>query len=187
MIPGSTNLMMIGSSVPVSGGGGPSSWTTSWSTTLDSDNYGIGGYSFRVVFTEGMLTESGTYIRVTFVAASGGSFIVDHASVGERTGSMDTTATPTELKFSGASGFNLSAGSSITSDALLFTLDHTKNYMFIFDVNSSGNYAKYRVGTTTSYYAPGQASWNVANVNDSLYGGGAVVVYGISKVEVGTV
>lgn len=62
---------------------------------------------------------SPTQVRVTFKAPTLSSLILDHASIGIKAGAgnaWDTTATPVELKFSGVSGFNISASASITSD-----------------------------------------------------------------------
>jgi hypothetical protein len=53
---------------------------------------------------------------VRFVASSSASFKADNASIGKQSSTYVTTATPGELKFSGASGFTIPAGNTLTSD-----------------------------------------------------------------------
>ncbi len=137
-------------------------WQQTWAIALPSEA-GIGaGFSIRNIIPAADISLSGTTIRVTFKAPSGSSTIVDHASIVERSGStVNGTTAPTELLFSGGSGFTVTAGTTVTSDGLSFSLDETKDYLVIIDLNGGSPGVTFTSTSANSYIKAGAASYNV--------------------------
>jgi hypothetical protein len=140
----------------------------SWTGVVDSDeSANEAGVSFRQVVSATQLSQSGDYVRVSFQAcASTYKFQCDHVSIVEQSSGANGTTTPTEILFSGASGFNISAGNAITSDWLLYAIDETKAYIVIYDMNATGDnrYRHKADAATTNYYKTGAASYNSQTV-----------------------
>lgn len=164
---------------------GMKNWVTSFLMTLTGNGYDGVNYSHRQSINSSDLDRSGTSIRVTFQTATAEGLKVDNVSIGERDGaSANTVATPVELLFSGGSGFDIAADNQITSDALNFIIDKTKNYIIVVDCSSiaakDGN--KYKASTgNTCYYKAVTDSYNQASVSDfSNFDG---ITY-VNKIEV---
>jgi hypothetical protein len=126
--------------------------------------YGI-GFANNVALTSG--NNGGDWpVRVTFKAdSSNGNWQVDHASIGVSTGvGSNTTATPVELKFGGASGFIVAQGTSITSDWVLIPAFTTSNVLVvIYDQTTGNNSAGILFSSATaSLYLKSGVSYNVA-------------------------
>lgn len=146
------------------GGGGPTALYTS--PTLDTNDANQ-DTSFRIAVP--ITGNSGTQIRATIQPGTTNSLTILHASIGKRGSTWDTTATPIELLFSGASGFT-GATTAKTSDwanlsGLTFT---TGEYaIVIFDIPTGGTTASQRLVTTATgvqtYYKDSIQSWNVTN------------------------
>lgn len=115
--------------------------TTVFSAALNSNNGGNGGLSFRdfVTVTSGGLGQ----VRVTFQAGSSGLGLqADHASIALQGNGTppNVQLTPTELLFSGVSGFNLpGANQTIVSDWLTFAFAITDTLAITFDINGASN------------------------------------------------
>lgn len=143
---------------------GSAAFQTTWTDTLDTDYVVTGqGYSVRNVAAAATITQSGTQVRVTFIASlATGSMVVNHASIVERSGSTENgTTVPTELLFSGVSGFTLTQGGSIVSDALSFTLDETKSYLLIIDTDTTADGLRFHNGAGDgAYYKAAAATYN---------------------------
>lgn len=94
---------------------------TAHSVTLTGNGASGTRYSYRYKPPTAMST-GGRQIRVKFQAATGGGWDVTNASVAILGGATfpNVAATPTELMFSGVSGFALAAGAVVTSDWLNF-------------------------------------------------------------------
>ena len=91
--------------------------------TLTRDDSGWANYTWRGLVTP--LSGGGSQIQVTFgVQGNGNVFACANVSVGIQSTNYDCTATPTELLFSGTSGFSLTAVGAgwnyITSDLTNF-------------------------------------------------------------------
>lgn len=111
--------------------------------TLDANNYaGYTGYSFRQVISAAQISTSGSQVKVVFNADTGRSFAIDKAYIGHKAASgnaWDFDGNQVQLTFSsGSAGFSISAGASITSDAVAFALDETKDLIIAFDWTNSG-------------------------------------------------
>lgn len=140
--------------------------TTIFTDSLTADDNVNDGFSIRnvLVITGGAQGQ----VRVTFKASGSAAFKVDHCSIGISNGtSANTTTTPTELTFSGGSGFSIALGQSITSDFVNFSgFISTDKLVVIFDVNSaagSGNYSDDNASTgNTNFFQAATVSWNVA-------------------------
>lgn len=161
--------------------------TTSWSVTLNSDDdVNRSNASFRTYIPASVISTSGTQVRVTFVAAIGFAFALDHASIALCSSGADAAETPTELLFSGASGFSIAAGQTITSDWTTFTLTESSGYLVISDLSSaSTNRPRRRAygGTYQTYYKASTDSYNVADVSGFVQVG-SNYIYCINKIEV---
>ncbi len=173
---------VLGGQAQVSG-----TWQTTFTNTLDTDFIDAlaNSISIRTVIPAGSISLSGTQIRVTFTAASGAAFHVAHASIVERSGSTENgTVAPTELLFSGGSGFSISAAASIVSDALIFTLDETKDYLVIFDCSADNPSTAYNsAASSNTYYETGSSgSYNVQSPAGFSSIGNRT--YNVTKIEI---
>lgn len=114
-----------------------------------------------------------TQVRVTFSSRTGSSGTkVNNVSIGLQAPSgdlYDTAATPVELLCSGVSGFNLTAGTSITSDWANLAISTTAGV--VFSVSQAGNDA-------------GWVNYSVRNVVAPITGGaasGVILIYDMSS------
>lgn len=166
------------------GVGGDASIVIAYSNALGTNNSGNHGYSFRKAIT---LSAGGAQVRVTFMAASsGGNFKTDHCSIALKgTATLPSTElTPSELLFSGVSGFDITPGNTIVSDWLTLTTT-AAIVVVVMDFNStpgSGD-TSYGSGSNSTYYKAATASYNTASVSGyTTYG--AAPEFGVSKIEV---
>lgn len=104
-------------------------------------------------------------MRVTFKAASAEGLKVDNASIVQRSGSTGNgTTTPTELLFSGVSGFDCAANSTVTSDTLAYTTT-PGDYLVTFDVSSdAAKDAQKYITPGAMYYAASTNWYNVQTI-----------------------
>lgn len=153
-----------------------------WSETLDADSANVGDYSLRQIISSIVGTGPWNEIRVTFQAGAATGLSADNCAVGIRSGSSDDTmATPTELLFSGGSGFSISAGQEITSDWLSFSFTHTDELLVVNDVSSGTQVVRYLgSGADGDYLSAGSNTYNTATVSMSSGGSRA---FGVNKVE----
>lgn len=142
---------------------GEASWVTSFSQTLDGTvQPGLEGWSLRTAVPAASISTSGNTIRVTLGGDGTNTLQFDNVSIVERSGSTENgTTTPTELKFSGASGVTISGGGTATSDSLSFTIDESKDYLVICDVHSTNGYTDRKNSGGPTYYKAATDSWNV--------------------------
>lgn len=140
--------------------------TTIYSVATDSSTAGYGGTTCRseVAITGGAQGQ----VRVTFAAPSAANLTLLHASIGISAGDStgSTTATPVELKFSGASGLDITGGSTLVSDwANLSGFTSSDKLIVIIDVNGGGNgEISYVLGSNTEYENAATASYNTQTV-----------------------
>lgn len=124
----------------------------------------------------GMLYFSGRQVCATFTNYFFSTLKVQSAYIMERSGSSGfnaTSGTVTPLKFSGSSGFTLTAPgwqtASVTSDLADFAVDKTKDYLVSFYVatNSAGSYhaATWSAGSS-AIGGSQQASITASNAGD---------------------
>src|SRR5258705_7785439 len=140
--------------------------TVIFTDTLNSSDNANDGFSIRnvVALTGGAQGQ----VRATFQASSSQSFHTDHCSIGISTGTnANTTATPIELKFAGASGFNITSGTTITSDWVnLSGFTSSDKLVVIFDCNSGANSGNFEDNLSsancTNWFQAATVSWNVA-------------------------
>lgn len=139
--------------------------TTIFTDTLTSDDNNNDGLSVRNVLA--ITGGAQTQIRVTFKASSSQGLHADHCSIGISTGTnANTTAIPTELLFSGASGFTIAANGLITSDFVNFAgFTAADKLVAILDVNAAGAGGLIDDLASTgnvNWFAVATASYNVA-------------------------
>ena len=120
----------------------PVTWADAWTAVFnDTDEATWTNYTMRHVISTSAIVNTGTHCRVQFTAPAIGLSLY-HAYIGLRAGagdSYDFAATPTELLFSGASGFSgLAGGATIFSDDTLFTIDDTTDLVVSFRFQSDG-------------------------------------------------
>jgi hypothetical protein len=155
-------------------GGNFSAATAVFSATLDTHNAGGHSVSYRQICA---VATAGTQIRVQFGSHSSGVTDIDNASVGIQSSVVATTAVPSELKFSGASGFSISAGATIWSDWLDFTQAGSGNVVVVMDMGDVTNIRFDDVSTSggvhqraayNSYNEANPASFTLAGINSSF-------------------
>lgn len=161
--------------------------TTVFTTALGSNINGIQGFSLRTFAT---VTAGGLgQVRVTFKAGPGG-VTVDHCSIAVIGGATapNVAATPTELLFSGGSGFTIGANASITSDWLTFSFAISDTLGVVLDLNAAGggDVAETTTGggsgVLTPFYKGATASYNQATVS-GFSGGTAGTDFGVLLIE----
>jgi hypothetical protein len=158
----SPSLAQMGQ-IPVYTQPAPSSGPTTIFTpnpALATNYSGLGGNSLRTVAT---ITGSGAgRVCVTFLGGTS-SLVVAHASIGVWTGSnTDTTATPVELKFSGVSGFTLSANGIIVSDLETLAFTSSNKLVVVLDITSGDFEATTGSAVNSNSGLVGSASYNQA-------------------------
>lgn len=133
-------------------------WTAAQSATVSLSNR-----SHRNVAES--LSDGGAQVRVTFAASGSASTVIDNASVGIRDGSTgNTTATPVELLFSGASGVTITAGNSIVSDWASLSFLSSDDLIVVIDYGSSGGADLFTNSRSPgSYFKLSADSYNVAS------------------------
>lgn len=95
-------------------GRGPAQTAKSYTLNANNNNGSVTNQCRDVISS---ILAGGAQVRVTFVASTTGSYVCPHVSIGVRSSADDmSTNPPIELLFSGASGFSITAGNSITSD-----------------------------------------------------------------------
>jgi hypothetical protein len=152
--------------------------------TLNADDTNA-STSFRMVCTPSIASNGS--LQVTFQAASATGLTIGHASFGKWAGtaSADTTATPIELKFTGASGFTIAANATKTSDLTAhpgFTLTTSDKVVVIFDTTSpGGTRLRGSNANVDMWYNAGSSSWNLQNPPTHTKSAGTD--YGIVKIE----
>ena len=157
-----------------------------WQKTLDSEWHLGAVYTWRNVIPAADISGDAAKIKVTFNAPPSGGQREQNASIVERDGSgPNGTEVPTELLFSGGSGFSLSAGESIVSDELNFAIDSNKDYLVIMDLINSGapdweSSWIYRGYGETCYYKQGRYSALVKDMPAGYSTADAVIM---SKIE----
>lgn len=149
---------------------------TLYSLALTSNSPGWQGYSLRQLLGATGVASAGQ-VRVTFTASLAAGMTVDHASIAVKGAATfpNCTAVPTELKFSGASGFALSAGQTIVSDWLTFTAETTDQLVIIMDFNAGvASAARSATDATADYqFKTGSASYADNSVTGYTSGGTA--------------
>lgn len=139
---------------------------TAFSTSLTGSGATPAGYSWRQVVTP--MSYGGSLVRVTFKAGST-SYQENNLSVGIQSTNQNTSATPVELKFGGASGFDISANASITSDWATLAFSASDSLVVIGDAGTGGAEAYTQSGVLGCHYynQASTASYNQANPGGS--------------------
>jgi len=173
-----------GSSGVTLSGGTMGASSSSYSTTLDTQDSGWVGDSIRQIVT---FSNGGTQVRVRVISSSSYGTDIDHMSIGEQDTGINTTETPTELKFGGSSGVSLDAGSSSEwSDWTDFPSSGSTAYVIIIDYASSNGGIAYTSGASVSrYYKDATATWDQASVTG--FTGPGTYTYTFYSIEVRSV
>lgn len=151
-----------------------------YSVTLTSDGGNGNGASQRILKT---LSKGGSFIRVKFNASTANVLQTNHCSIGIRSTTYNTNATPVELKFSGASGFSISAGQTIMSDWAQLTTAPSDVVVVIMDLGANA-YERYVAGAGIQYYYKATtASYDQASPS-GVWTDNTLVI-GISEIDVG--
>ena len=150
--------------------------------TFASNTGGVGYRTYRQVFAGSVFAYNSTKVRVTFKASTtaGHDLYTVGASIVEQGTGANGAATPTQLKFAGATAKQITANTEATSDDTDFVIDTTKNYLIILDLGSSTNNQLYDAANTL-YYANSSPSYLTQNVTGYTTGTYRFI---ISKIEV---
>lgn len=160
---------------------GPGAGTTVWSATLTTDQGAVGGYGIRNLASS--LSGGGSFIRIRFEAPASGTFNVDNASVGIRSATSTTTATPSELLFSGVSGFSISNGATLVSDWLAFTFTSSDSLLVHMDFGATAT-TRYTSTTSETQYFKAANGADYLNASVSGYSSQTQVM-GFNRIEAG--
>lgn len=148
--------------------------TTIYSATLNNNSPGWQGYSMRLKLNSTGIASLGQ-VRVTFTASTAAGMTVDTAAVAVVGGATfpNTAATPTQLFFSGAPGFTISAGTTITSDWVNFTASGSDEFVVVTDFNAgTASAARSLVTGSADYqFKAASASYNSSTVTGYTDGG----------------
>lgn len=111
-------------------GGPPGSWAdiSPWSYGLTDS--GWVNYTLRVVILSTSIVSTGTQTRFKITAPAGSTVIIGACYIGVQAGSgdpYDFASTPTQLLFSGSAGVTVSAGTTVYSDPVTFTVNGSQN------------------------------------------------------------
>lgn len=157
---------------------------TAWETEQETQDDNRTGYSLRMVISADDAVASGSQLRLRFEThPSYSTFVVNNVSIVPRSGTSDDgTTVPTEVTFSGDSGFSLGPGEQITSDWIDFDFDSTKDHLVIIDFASTPTSRPMWVDMgVTTYYRASYASYDEQNVT----GFSSVSrTYSINRIEV---
>jgi hypothetical protein len=97
------------------------------------------GFNGQTVRTLVKPTGNASNIKITILGpnASGTQITIDAVAICERGGGANCTQTPEPILFS-TTPFTLTTNQEIVSNDLSFSIDNTKEYLVIFDLNSGG-------------------------------------------------
>jgi len=124
-------------SPPVSGRGKMVNTGFHFENSEDSD--GWNDSSIRTVIPNSCLHKDGTKLRIKLKSGATSGLTLDNIAIVERSGSTaNGIEIPTEILFNNTSGVEIpSTNQEVVSDVLEFTIDKTKDYLLVMDVNSS--------------------------------------------------
>ena len=120
---------------------------------LNSDDSGLSGYTSLVKLLPAVLQNSANYIRAGLMAPGTGSMVINDFTICRVAASGDAydgAATPTPFLFNGSASITLTAGQTVSTDVLDFTLDNTKAYIFGFNIGASSR-VRYRSSLSSSH------------------------------------
>jgi hypothetical protein len=119
-------------------------WLASMSADFDNNwSTEFNGYTTRQVISASALGKSGAEVRLVLVASSLAGFSIDAMYIGEQASSGEaydmkaSNPAPAQILVSGSGSFVASAGQTITTDALTFTIDEAKTYIISTHFNAS--------------------------------------------------
>ena len=162
------------------------SWKTNISISLSSGNTPVaGGYTIRTYLSTALLSNfNGSKIRITVNGGTSSSYVVDKMYIGLQadTGDVyDFASTPTQILFSGASGFTVTAGNTLVSDAITFTIPTGKGIV-ISQYSASNTNTIQLTPSPSGSATPYKLGDDVTTVNATGYTSQAAL-WGISKIE----
>lgn len=141
--------------------------TTAKSYALNSNNPNGANLSIRQAIPS--IAAGGTQIRVTFNSdtTAGKRLTTVHCSIAKQSSGSTASATPVELTFSGASGFDIANNSSITSDWVGLTTTIGDNLLIHRDSSEEDSRQLGPTGDSALFYykAGVNTDWNQATVS----------------------
>lgn len=165
---------------------GNTGWTTTFSTSITTDNGGWSGYNLRQVINSTLLSASGSKVRVTLLASSAGGFVLDQAEIGHQAGAgdpYDFDGSQVPMKFSGGSaGVTVASAGSVLSDEITYAFDKTKNFIVAVHFSATSATKTRTLSGAQGYYR--LAAGEVATANVSGYTTAAQNHYLVSLIEV---
>lgn len=161
--------------------------TTIFSQALSSNDAGNNGLSFRMVVPAAAASLG--QVRGTFQAGSGAGWVVAHCAIGVSVqssftaGAWQTTATPVEFTFSGASGFNIGAGVQLTSDWVNLSFPSGAALVTVIDITSGDEEIATGVANCGGWLSTTGSTYNQANPAGYTGSGNAGFVAGFNLIE----
>ncbi len=152
-------------------------WLSSVTPTMTTDwsAYTLNGQTTRQVMNAAGLARSGAEMRLLLQAGNGGGFSIDAMYIGEQASSGDaydmkaSDPAPAQILVSGSGTITASAGQTITTDALAFTIDETKTYIVSTHYNGASTVRSSGIPPSGSFHYHKSAVSEAATANVTGY------------------
>lgn len=177
-------MSMIINPFRFSAGGGPVNWRADFDNVPTTTDNSWSNYTARNVVSRFLLRPELSAFRVTIKAPAGNPISVGDVFVGKSNGMIYPSA-PVRATFSGANGFTLAAGASITSDVVNLNFDGSTDIaVSIYHNTLSGhNRTILRLSGNYPFLNSGYKSGNAADQVGGLFSAFNEGAYGYVKLE----
>lgn len=158
-------LPPLGIILPLQGGPPTSVWTQTVSEQSTQADISIRNITAALA----SVPSGARRLRATFKSGNTVHLAPSHCAIGKHNGTTSqTTTTPLELLFSGASGFDIPANGTITSDWIditsTFSVANGDKLVVILDIAGSGHCVFYSSTSASDiYYKVSASTYNQAN------------------------
>lgn len=144
-------------------------WVTAFSDTLNTNDFGWGGYTLRIRLAASQITGSGSNIRLTLEASSVANCSFDAAYVGHSAGSgdpYDMDGNQVQLLVGGSGSFTILSGATALTDSAAFAYDETRDLILSLHTGVATSLrARNGAGAGTVYYKSGVNEAATSNVS----------------------
>lgn len=146
-------------------------WTTVAAPNLTTDSPGWSGYCLIQSFGTGLLTKTGSRVRVTFKPASTGSnFVIASAYIGMAGTAPSFDGNQAQLLFNGSGGVTVTAGgASVVSDPVNVRVTSASPLLVAVGITSGDTIRNISLTSDYLYYFKAAASGEPPNTSKSGY------------------
>lgn len=161
-------------------------WVSTFSQTLNIDSTGWSGFNLRQLINSALLSASGASTRLTLQASSAASCAIDGVYIGHQAGAgdlYDFDGGQAQALVSGSASFTINTGTSVVTDPIAFSFDHTKNAIVAVHFNTTSAVRGLAGIANATAYSKSAAN-ETATSNVTGYAAGASALRLVSKIEV---